>query len=229
MQKLIVQQVSIDYYGFFASPAFSLLGEMRQIIEGLSNAFASHNIGLGNFRLDGDNTEPSTATITVRLGPYGVYRLKFDQVQASLGPFTDEELEGFVSVIEKGNQWVRATVQNFRFKTHVFSYASHCTVGGETSSTFLLSLPRRLTPVPGEDLGSGVLETWYDPEMHARVRFMLDHSLQVNDGLYVSYMVVFERDEIDYAEAAHQARIVLDSYLERLGLQFSEDIEEAGS
>jgi len=227
MQNLIVKQAAVDYYGFFVAPAFNLMGEMRQIIGGLSKTFAAHNVGLGSFRLDGDISDPSTAAVTVRLGPFGLYKFKFDQVQASLGGFTDDELEGFVSVIGKGNQWVRDTVESFTFKTHVFSYASHSTVADGTSSSLLLGLPRRPISVPGQDLGSGILETWHDPEMNARVRLMLDHSLQEPDGLYLNFMVVFERDVIDYVGSAHQSRKLMDSYLANLDLAFAEDSLES--
>lgn len=223
MPKLLVQQANVDYYGFFASPAFDLIGELRLIIAGLSKAFAAHNVGLGNFRMEGDAVEPSTAAAIVRLGRFGMYKLKFDQVQVSLSGFTDDDLEGMISIIEKGNSWVRETAKDFAFKTHAFLYSSHSALSDGTSSSFLLNLPRRPIPIFGEDLGSGILETWHDPEMDAKVRLSLDHSLQVTDGLYINYMVVFERDIIDYVEAAHQSRKLLEQSIKGIGLEFEED------
>lgn len=122
----------------------------------------------------------------------------FDQVQASPSGVTDDDVEGMISVIEKGNGWVRGAIDDFAFKSHVFIYSSHGALSDGTSSSFLLSLPRRPTPVLGDDLGSGIVETWHDPEMDAKVRLTLDHSLKEPDGLYVSYMVLFERDDINY-------------------------------
>lgn len=226
MQKLIVKQVTIDYYGFFAAPAFNLMGQMPQILEGLTKTFSANDVGLGSFRLDGDVNEPSSAAVTVRLGAFGLYKFKFDQVQASLGAFTEDELEGFISVIVKGNQWVRQSVQDFSFRTHVFSYASHSVIADSTSASFLTALPRREIPLPGKDLGSGLLETWHDETLDARVRLLLDHSLQLPDGLYLNYMVVFERDEIEYIDCAHQARKLLESYLSHLNLEFAEEVDE---
>jgi hypothetical protein len=223
MVKLFVQQATVDYYGFFSTPAFSLIGELRQIIAGLSKTFAANNVGLGNFRMEGDAVEPSTAAAVVRLGRFGVYKFKFDQVQASLNGFTDDDLEGMISVIEKGNAWVRESVTDFAFKTHAFIYQSHSTLSDGTSSSFLLRLPRRPIPVLEEDLGSGILETWHDPQMDAKVRLSLDHSLQVTDGLYVHYMVVFERDNINYVETAHQSRKLLEATLQQIGLEFGEE------
>src|SRR5258708_4269999 len=223
MIKLMVKQASVDYYGFFGEPAFNLMGEMREIITGLSKTFAAHKIGLGNFRMEGDAVEPSTAAAVVRLGRFGIYKFKFDQVQASLGGFDDDDLEGMISVIEKGNGWVRQAVKDFAFKTHAFLYTSHSALSDGTSSSFLLSLPRRPIPVQGKDLGSGVVETWHDSQMDARIRLSVDHSLQETDGLYIHYMVVFERDNIDYVETAHQSRKLLEATLHEIGLEFGEE------
>jgi len=222
MQKLLVQQANIDYYGFFNGPAFNLMGEMRHIIQGLSEAFSGNNVGLGNFRLDGEASEPSSASVTVRLGSFGLYKFKFDQVQANLASFSYDDLEGFISVISKGNKWVRQSVDNFSFRSHIFSYSNHSNIVENTSTEFLTALPRRNIPLPGEDLGSGLLETWHDKEMDARVRLSLDHSLQLQDGLYMNYIIVFDRDEIDYIDYAHQSRKLLEQFLEKLNLQFAE-------
>ncbi len=223
MPKLQVQQATVDYYGFFAAPAFNLMGEMREIITGLSKTFAVHKVGLGSFRMEGESTDPSTAAAVVRLGRFGIYKFKFDQVQASLSGFAEDDLEGMISVIEKGNAWVRGSVSDFAFKTHAFLYQSHSTLSEGTSSSFLLSLPRRPIAILGEDLGSGVLETWHDSQMDARVRLSLDHSLQETDGLYLNYMVVFERDDINYVQTAHQSRKLLEATLSGIGLEFEEN------
>src|SRR5258708_36021012 len=125
MNKLLVQQASVDYYGFFAAPAFNLMGEMREIITGLSKTFAAHKVGLGSFGMEGEAVEPSTAAVVVRLGRFGIYKFKFDQGQANLNGFTDDDLEGMISVIEKGKAWVRESATDFAFKTHAFLYQSH--------------------------------------------------------------------------------------------------------
>jgi hypothetical protein len=223
MIKLQVKQANVDYYGFFAAPAFSLFGEMRAIITGLSKAFAVHNVGLGSFRIEGDASEPSTIAAVVLLGRFGIYKFKFDQVQASLSGFTDDDIEGMISVVEKGSGWVRGAVDDFAFKSHAFLYWSHSALSHGTSSSFLLSLPRRPTPVFGDDLGSGIVETWHDPEMDAKVRLTLDHSLKEPDGLYVSYMVLFERDDIDFVAVAQQSRRLLEKILNGIGLEFEAD------
>jgi hypothetical protein len=137
---------------------------------GLSKTFEAHNIGLRDFRLEGEVQEPASVGVMVNLGRYGVYRVKFDQIQAHLKQFSDGDLEGFISVIENGNSWVRTAVPDFAFKNHVLVYSSHGILSDTNSSGFLLELPRRATPMYGIDLGSGILETWLDPDMNAKIR-----------------------------------------------------------
>jgi len=186
MLKLLIQQANIDYYGFFATPAFNLMGDSQTILAGLYKTFAPYNLGLGNFKLEGDLSEPSTNAVVVRLGRFGIFRFKFDQVQASLNQFSDEDLAGMVSVIEKGTSWVREAITDLAFKTHAFVYIGHGTLSEGTSRDFLLSLPRRATPILGEDLGSGIVESWHDANLDAKVRLTIDHSLQQQDGLFIN-------------------------------------------
>jgi hypothetical protein len=59
--------------------------------------------------------------------------------------------------------------------------------------------------------------------MDAKVRLTLDHSLKEPDGLYVSYMVLFERDDIDFVAVAQQSRRLLEKILNGIGLEFEAD------
>jgi hypothetical protein len=225
MPKLLVQQVSLDYHGFFQSPAYDLMGEGAKIMGGLAKAFSSYNVGLGNFRTEVDVNEPAANSIIVTLGQFGIYRFKFDQVQAGLRNFTsDDDIVGLVSAIEKGDAWLRSTIEGFAFRSHAFVYSSHSSLSAGTSQSFLLSIPRREKPIViGKDLGSGVLETWEDPDLGARVHLTLGHSLVQTDGIYINYMVVFETERIDYAAVASKGRALLDRTLKSMGLEFWEE------
>ena len=226
MPKLLVQQVSLDYHGFFRSPAYALMGEGAKIMEGLAAAFSSHNVGLGNFRMEVDVTDPAANSIIVTLGTFGIYRFKFDQVQANLRNFrSDDDILGLVTTIEKGDAWLRSTIEDFAFRSHAFIYSSHSTLSEGTSQSFLLSIPRREKPaVIGKDLGSGILETWDISDPAARVHLTLGHSLVQPDGIYINYMVVFETERIDYTDVASKGRAVLDEALQSLGLEWEEEL-----
>jgi hypothetical protein len=225
MPKLLVQQVSLDYHGFFQSPAYDLMGEGPKIMGGLAKALSSYNVELGNFRTEVDVNEPAANSVIVTLGQFGIYRFKFDQVQAGLRNFTsDDDIVGLVSAIEKGDGWLRSTIENFAFRRHAFVYSSHSALSEGTSQSFLLSIPRREKPIViGKDLGSGVLETWDDADLGGRVHLTLGHSLVQPDGIYIHYMVVFETERIDYEAVASKGRAILDQTLESLGLEFWEE------
>ncbi len=222
MLKLIVQQVSLDYHGFFKSPAYGLMGEGSKIMGGLASAFSSYNVGLESFRTEVDINEPAANAVVVNLGRFGVYRFKFDQVQASLRNFeSDDDIVGLVNTIEKGDAWLRQSIENFAFRRHAFVYVSHSSLSKGTSESFLLSLPRREKPtVIGKDLGGGILETWDIPDLNARLHLTLGHSLVQPDGIYINYMIIFEAEVIDYAAVASKGREFLDQTLKSLGLEF---------
>ncbi len=223
MPKLFVQQASVDYHGFFSVPAYPLMGEGGKIMAGLAKTFSSHNVSLANFRTEVDINDPTANAVVVYLGRFGIYRFKFDQVQASLKQFSDDDdLEGMINVIQKGDSWLHQEIPAFAFRRHAFVYSSHSLLSEGTSQSFLLSLPRRPTPVLGKDLGSGIIENWHDENMDASVYFTLTHSFTETDGIYINYMVTFERATIDYAETASKARTLLEAVLESLSLQFAE-------
>jgi hypothetical protein len=225
MPKLLVQQVSLDYHGFFQSPAYTLMGEGGKIMGGLAQAFSSYNVGLANIRTEVDINDPASNSVIVTLGNFGVYRFKFDQVQAGLRNFkSDDDIVGLVSAIEKGDSWLRTTIDDFAFRSHAFVYSSHSSLSEGTSQDFLLSIPRREKPtVTGKDLGSGFLETWEDPDLGGRVHLTLGHSLVQTEGVYIHYMVVFESERIDYAAVASKGRALLNRTLESMGLEFWEE------
>lgn len=220
MTKLITKSNSFDYYGFFVDPLFPLLGEIKTMLGGLYNTFSAYNVSLNSFRLEGDVSNPASAAILVHLGRCGNYRLKFDHVQVGVSDHTTEDVEGTVGAIKKGDTWLRETVPSMKFRTHVAAFIGHFSLVDTTSSKFLLEMPRRNTPVRGKDLGSGIVETWHDDVMDAKVRLTIDHSLQQADGLYLNYMITLERDEIDYVEIAQQSDALLNSVINELGLEF---------
>jgi hypothetical protein len=106
----------------------------------------------------------------------------------------------------------------------VFVYSSHSALSEGTSQSFFLSIPRREKPIViGKDLGSGILETWAEPDLGARVHLHLGHSLVQTDGIYINYMLVFETERIDYAAVASKGRALLDRTIESIGLEFWEE------
>lgn len=222
MLKLRIAQNTVDYHGFFGQPAFELMGDARSVVQLLYNTFAVYGVSLTSLRLDGDAAEPSTAMAVVRLGRRGVYRFKFDQIQATLADFDDEQLTGFVEALQLADEYLRATIKQLSMKTHAFFYSSHSMLSEGTSIDFFRRLPGAHLPVPGEDMGSGVIQNWRDLDLGARFSLTLDHSLAYNGGVFLNYRVVLDRDRIDYAALAAKARHLLTEMLASMGLELDE-------
>jgi hypothetical protein len=223
MLKLRVARNSIEYDGFFVEPAFELMGNVRAIVELFYKTFSEYGVGLSNFRLDGDSAEPSSAGATVRLGQRGIYTFKFDHVTAMLSDFDTPQIPGFVEVIKAADEDLRRAVKQLSFKSHAFFYSSHNEVISGTSRDFLSQLPRLVISVPGEDLGSGVIQNWRDTSMDAKVSLTLDHSLTVPNGLFVHYRVVTDVDQVDFLQLAVNAEKALYTTLAQIGVELEEN------
>lgn len=225
MPKLRMLQNSIEYYGFFIEPVFDLMGDVRSLLKLLHTTFSTYGVNLASFRLDGDASEPSSATAVVRLGDRGIYRFNFDQVQATLLNFTTEQLANYFETLQVADEHLRNSISNLSFKTHVFFYSSHSELSEGTSVDFFRQLPNpRNLPVPGEDLGTGFIQNWRDPTVDAKFSLTVDHSLKVKDGVFINYRVIMERDQVDYISLGATAQTLLYKTLANVGLEFEEEV-----
>jgi hypothetical protein len=134
----------------------------------LYETFSGYGASLSSFKLE-DSQEASATTVYVRLGLRGTYKLKFDQSQAALSDFTDEQLGGFAEMLQTADEHLRGNISNLQYRTHAFFYNSHCESSSK-STEFLRDLVSDKGIVPlGDDLGSGVILNWHDPNMNANV------------------------------------------------------------
>lgn len=222
MKKLTVVQNNLEYHGFFAEPVFELMGDIRSLIKLAYKTFSVYGVSLGNFRLDGDASEPSSAAVHIRLGSRGIYKLKFELVNATLSGFDNEQVAGFFEMLQIANDSFREHLKELSFKSHLFFYTGHLQLEEGNSKEFLMSLPPRNISVVGDDLGSGIVQSWNDQDIGGKVSFTLDHSLLVDGALFVNYRVIIERDKVDYIPLAFIAQQRLYSVLANLGLEIDE-------
>jgi hypothetical protein len=223
MQKLVVRHNTIDYYGFFKEPALDLIGEFRSVIKLLYGAFSNYGVGIPSFRVEGEGQELGGVSINTRLGLRGVYKFRFDHVVLTLNDFSSEQLATFFETVQVADEHLRQGIADLSFKTHAFLYTGHMDFSEGTSVDFFRSLPPSGIPVYGEDLGSGLIQSWRDVEMDAKCSLTLDHSAQFEGGIFISYKVIIERDQIDYIPLAVAAQQNLYKILGGLGLEIDEE------
>jgi hypothetical protein len=225
MITLTVKQNQIEYIGLFEKPVFSLVGEARQIFEGLYNAFSPYQVALSDFRLEETLTTPSSFGVNVHLKSLGSYKFRFDRVECTVIGFADEDLTKFAVALKRGEDWLRSAAPGFSFKSHTFFYAGHCQLSESTSQDFLLALPGREVIDIGQGLGDGIIHNWRDSETGGRFQFLIDHSLSINDGIFIQLTALIADDQLDYSAAISRGQALLGEALEKIGLQLEAEQE----
>jgi len=220
---LSVQRNGIEYFGTFARPAFHLWGKGDLILSGLYEAFQGLGVNASAMRAVRTSDRVTDEAVVVQLGPEAEYRYRFDRVEATLSNFTPTGLDRLPDALESGAAWLRSTLPDFAFTSHVFICRSHSAVVGATSREVLLGLDNRRPVALGEDFGTGMILHGRQPD--GEFTLTVDRSLFTPDGIYVEFVGSFLGDAIDYHATMRRARTVASEELKGVGLQFEEENE----
>lgn len=226
MPKLLVQRNQLEYVGFFSEPALGLWGEGAKILQGMFSAFSPYHISLSDLRNESSSLHPSDQVVTVKFGAIGEYRFKFDRVELTLLNFNKSSLSEVPKLLIAGDEWLRAVVPGFTFSSHFFSSLSHSELDHGTSQEFLRGLSSVDIPGVGVSKGSGIIFHWDLQEQGWRVQFTIDHSLSVDDGLFVNYLIRPSGDRIDYVEFVVQGTQLFERLLSEIGLEADDSAAE---
>ena len=219
MPALSVQRNEVTYTGLYVQPPFALWGEGAKILEGLYGAFASSGVTLADIRSESGGGSVADEAVRVNFGGQASFRFKFDRIEASLGSFTDSDLDGFASLLSLGDGWLRSAAPDLRFSSHLVSYSAHCALADTTSTTFLSRIPTPNLAAFGQGRGNGVI--WHGESGSTRLQLLLDHSILVQGGLFIQFIMIYLEDRVSFLEMLAVAREKLSSVLEELGLQLS--------
>jgi hypothetical protein len=218
MLRLLIQQNVAEYKGAYTRPPFSLWGDGKALLEGLHDTFSEFQVSLKDFRVDGNPENPSSQTVKVYLGSTGQFHFRFDRVEATITNGTTEEVNLLPAIAGKGATWLREAVQGFTFQSHLFSYTAHCALAEGTSESVLAGLQTPQLSTLGTVRGSGVIFHADDLERSWRLQLTLDHSLLVEDGIFIQFAVLVLQDHVDYVVLMSEARGLLRDSLATLGL-----------
>lgn len=198
MPELVVRKNQVDYVGAFTRPVFSLWGDSKALFEGHYEAFSTMNVGFKDFRIEGTAEEPASQSIKIFLGLQGHYRFKFDRVEATLFDASADDQSALALVLQTGTNWLRSSVPNFSFQSHLVRYSSHCELSEGTSKQFLLAMNTMSLTGIGENRGSGAIFHADIPELAGQLQLTVDHSLLVDDGLFVDLVLLTQQEPVDY-------------------------------
>jgi hypothetical protein len=222
MLRLLVQQTEAQYVGAFARPPFSLWGDGRALLEGLHDAFAGFQVSLKDFRVEGTPDDPSSQTVKVYIGAHGQYRFRFDRVEATLTNGSLDELRLLPSLLANGSSWLREIVEGFTFQSHLLSYGVHCSLSEGTSETYLSNLATPALSTLGTARGNGVIFHADRDERSWRLQLTVDHSLLIEHGLFIQFVILSMSDALDYESLFDEVQNSLGASLAALGLSFDD-------
>jgi hypothetical protein len=219
MRRLITQEDTNSYDGFFLRPAFALWTEGVKIIEGLYRTFNDYEVGLTDIKADAfpDSSSPG---INVDLHGLGDYKLGFEQVEWTMSNISDEDFARVPKVLSRGEEWIRSVVPDFAFKLHEFNYYSHSLLSEGTSQDFFREFSKVDIPDVGVSLGSGLIFHWELPEEGWRMNLTIDHSNIYVGGLFLEQEVFVSSDKVEYTKLITSSQRLLEDALAKIGLKY---------
>jgi hypothetical protein len=198
MRQIEILQNQLDYVGLFAAPAFRLFANPAALASGLYHVFQGYHSGADDIRLEGDPAQPLRQTCAVDLGEHGSYRVSLERVEWMRPAAWSRELNS--SILANGDSWLRSIVGNTLMHSHYFTYTAHASPLAGTARDAIIEMGGPSLPGFGESEGTGLIFHTKMPLGNHPVQFTVDHSHEVQDGLYFELVVSLEHDLIDYAQ-----------------------------
>jgi hypothetical protein len=216
MIKLIPQHRQVVYTALFSKPAFALYGKGAELLEGCFDVLAPFNTSLSEMRVTAFTPSPSDQSLSMEFGQSSVFRFKLDRIEVSIN--AGEDFASLPEVLDRAGGWLRSVVKQFSFQTHQFILSVHNKLSEGTSERFLLGLSTVDIPRIGISRGSGIIYHWIT-DQNWSVQLVVDHSVQIPDGLFIQLLVRTEADRLDHAAVLKMGDDLLTNALSEIGLE----------
>jgi hypothetical protein len=201
MRQLDIVQDQLEYVGLLAAPAFRYFTNPAVLASGLYHAFQGYHSGTDDITFEHDATHPLRQACTVDLGTFGSYKLSLERVEWARPGAWPWELNS--SVLAAGDTWLRSIpAGGALMHSHYFTYTAHALPVSETARDLLLGLGGPTLSGFGESNGTGLI-------FHSQIapgssfQLTIDHSHEVQNGVFIALVVIVERDQIDYLQVGH--------------------------
>jgi hypothetical protein len=210
---------SLAYTARFQKPVLQLWGAGATIASAMYEAYLPFNVPLSNFHLGSAATSAADVVVTVKLGDVGTCRFAFDRTESSFANFSEEAFRTFPRLLAASTDWLRNTISTFEVASHHFLYSNHSLLTGSSVDDFLKALNPRTFKSAGESIGNGAIYNHVRKDAPWQTQLILDRSLSVTDGLFVSFGVTVMDDKMDYVAFLVDARKYLEAMLADLNLR----------
>lgn len=197
MQEFDIVQDQLEYVGLLAVPAFRLFATPAALASGLYHAFQGFHSGADAITFDGDVAQPLRQACAVDLGDHGSYKLSVERVEWTRPGAWAWELNS--TLLAHGDAWLRSTrTAGALLHSHYFTYSAHARPLSGSVRDLLLSIGAPPLPGFGESDGTGLIFHTRTADGNYPVQLTVDHSHEVENGLYLELVVSIEQDLIEY-------------------------------
>lgn len=226
MRQLDIVQDQLEYVGLLAAPAFWFFENPPALASGLYHAFQGYHsgstrvlrpLGTDDITFERDATHPLRQAYTVDLGTYGSYKVGLERVEWVRPGSWAYELNS--SVLALGDTFLRpGRADSVLMHSHYFTYTAHAFSVSETARDLLRGLGGPSLSGFGENDGTGLI-------FHSQLapgssfQFTIDHSHEVQNGVFLELVVIVEKDQIDYLQIGHWLLDILRRAVGGIGLE----------
>lgn len=218
--ELAVVNNQIAYTGAFLRPPFQLWGHGDLLLQEIFNALSPFGVKLSDIRSESLSADISGQAITANLGLGGVYRFRFDRIEATFFNFAESFFKEFPKLCDSATRWIRKAAQDIEFSSHKFVYSCHGRLGPLQVSQWL-NLAQGEIKTAGKSRGSGAIFHWFLEEKAWTTELVLDRSTLVPDGLFLMFTLEINKNDVVFEDVAPEARSYLQTVLSELGLGFA--------
>jgi hypothetical protein len=220
--KLDLRHEALNYTGNYVRPVLELWGSGGLMIKGLLDALAPHGVTLQQIVASGSMPNAADTVITAHVPNVGAVKFAFDKLEFNFSNFSSPFLEALPETMVGLVSWIARAVPDFSFASHRFSYYSHSFVEGSTPQEALKVLSVRELKNAGISVGSGAIFHYTIPTKKWETQLLIDKSLYLTGGLFISLDLHLLTGEIDYSEMLIESRKYLADILAELGLVLPE-------
>jgi hypothetical protein len=197
MRQLDIVHDQLEYVGLLSAPAFRLFSNPGALASGMYYAFQGYHSGTDDITFEGEPAQPLRQSCAVDLGSHGTYTVSLERVEWTRPDSWAWELDS--SVLAQGDRWLRSLrADGGLMHSHYFTYTAHASSPSGTARDLLLAMGGPSLPGFGESDGTGLIFHSRTAPGDYPVQFTINHSHEVEDGLFIELVAILETDTIDY-------------------------------
>jgi hypothetical protein len=223
--KLDLRHEALNYTGHYARPTLELWGSGGVMIKGLLDALGPHGVTLQQIVVSGNMPNASETVVTAHVPSVGPVKFSLDKLEFNFSNFSPAFFESVPQTMVALVAWIAKAVPDFKFASHRFSYFSHSFVEESTPQEALKTLNVRELKSAGISVGNGAIFNYTVPSKSWETQLLIDKSLLLAGGLFISLNVKINTGGIDYGQAIADGRKYLADALAELGLVIPETVD----